>query len=317
MRALVFDKELRYLDDYPEPEPAKDEALIRVTFAGICNTDLEITRGYMGFKGVPGHEFVGIVEKCGNNNLIGKRVVGEINLACGKCLYCRSHMENHCSGRSVLGILNKDGVFAERVTLPVANLHIVPDAVSDEEAVFVEPLAAAFEIVDQVDIAPSDKVCVLGDGKLGLLAAQALAAAGSNITAVGKHREKLSILDEIGIRTKLFSTFCEKYFDIVVDCTGSSSGIKTALQIVKPRGKVVLKTTTAKKAQIDLNQVVINEISLIGSRCGPFLPAINAVKSRQIDLLPLISDVYPLKDGIKAFRHASMRNVMKIILKVS
>lgn len=317
MRALLYNKELRYLTDYPVPRPKHDEALIRVTHAGICNTDIEITRGYMGFKGIPGHEFVGIVEKCGDRSFLGKRVAGEINLGCGKCTYCRSQMQNHCSDRSVLGIWNKDGAFAEYVTLPVRNLHKIPKSISDEEAVFIEPLAAAYEIIDQVGISSSDKVCVLGDGKLGLLAAQVIAAAGSKLTAVGRHREKLSILDEIGINTGLSTDFKERDFDIVIDCTGSPSGIRTALQIVKPRGKIVLKTTIANKIQLDMNQFVINEISLVGSRCGPFPPAIKAIRSRQIDLYPLIGYVYPIEEGVKAFQHASSKSALKVILKVS
>lgn len=317
MHALFFDGELTYKSDYPVPEPGSNEALIRVTHAGICNTDLEITKGYMGFHGIPGHEFVGVVEKCMDNVLTGRRVVGEINIGCGKCAYCKKKMSNHCPDRSVLGILNKDGVFADYTTLPVKNLHILPDSVSDEEAVFIEPLAAAFEILEQVRIRSSDNVCVLGDGKLGLLIGQVLSATGCRLTVVGKHREKLSILDELGIRTKLISDFTSADFDLVVECTGSRSGIETALNIIRPRGKIILKTTAAKKAQFDLNRVVINELSIIGSRCGPFPPAINAVASREIDLYPLISDSFSLKDGLKAFQQAMKKDVMKVILKVS
>jgi 2-desacetyl-2-hydroxyethyl bacteriochlorophyllide A dehydrogenase len=317
MRALVYNKELRYLADYPAPKPKHDEALIRITYAGICNTDIEITKGYMGFEGVLGHEFVGVVEKCGDKSIVGKRVVGEINLSCGKCPYCRNQMQTHCSDRSVLGILNKDGAFAEYVTLPVGNIHKIPNSISDEEAVFIEPLAAAYEIIDQVGISSSDRVCVLGDGKLGLLVAQVIANTGSKLTAVGRHREKLTILDEIGINTGLSPDYKEREFDIVIDCTGSASGIRTALQIVKPRGRIVLKSTIANKIQIDMNQFVINEISLIGSRCGPFPPAIKAIRSRQIDLYPLISNVYPIEEGLKAFQNASSKNALKVILRIS
>ncbi|MDH4028295.1 MAG: alcohol dehydrogenase catalytic domain-containing protein, partial [Nitrospirota bacterium] len=269
MRALVFDKELEYVTGHPMPRPGKDEALIRVTCAGICNTDLEIMKGYMGFKGVPGHEFTGVVEECGSKELIGKRVVGEINISCGRCSYCMNKMANHCPSRTVLGILNKDGVFADYVTLPVKNLHQVPDSVRDEEAVFVEPLAAAFEILRQVDITASDKVCVLGDGKLGILAGQALSTTGCDLVVAGNHAGKLSILDRMGIRTSPAAAFSEKGFDIVVDCTGSPSGIRTAMGIVRPGGKVIVKTTVADRRETDLNALVINEISLIGSRCGP------------------------------------------------
>ncbi|MEW6600731.1 MAG: alcohol dehydrogenase catalytic domain-containing protein [Nitrospirota bacterium] len=316
MRALVYDGELRYRTDYPVPKPKPDEALIRVTHAGICNTDIEITRGYMGFQGVPGHEFVGIIEKCSDKSFLGKRVAGEINLVCGKCYYCRNQMRNHCSDRSVLGIFNKDGAFAEYITLPVRNLHSIPKTISDEEAVFIEPLAAAYEILEQVSISSADKVCVLGDGKLGLLAAQVISFTGSRLTAAGRHRERLSILDEIGINTVLSSILDDSDFDIVVDCTGSPSGIRTALKIVRPRGIIVLKTTITKKSPIDMNRFVINEISLVGSRCGPFPHAIKAIKSKRINLYPMISRVYPLHEGVKAFQYASSKDALKVILKM-
>jgi threonine dehydrogenase-like Zn-dependent dehydrogenase len=315
MRAIVFNDKLEFLTDYPVPERKKDEALVKVTRAGICNTDIEITKGYMGFRGIPGHEFVGIVEECNKKNTIGKRVVGEINLVCGACPYCKNHMQNHCPKRSVLGIVNKDGAFADYVTLPLRNLHFIPDSVSDDEAVFTEPLAAAFEIMEQVDIGPRDRVCVLGDGKLGLLVAQALSTTDCRLVIVGHHRENLSIMEEIGIRTRLSFSFDESGFDIVVDCTGSRSGIESAMKITKPGGKIVLKTTVAKKSSLDLNHIVINELSLIGSRCGPFKPAIEAIKSRAVDLYPLISDTFSIDDGIRAFQVASGKGVLKVILK--
>ena len=315
MRALVFDKELKYSDDLPVPKPAKDEALVRIRCAGICNTDLEIIKGYMDYKGIPGHEFVGIVEECRNKEMVGKRVVGEINIGCGKCRFCRNGLRNHCPDRSVLGILNREGAFADYITLPVENLHIIPDAVSDEEAVFAEPLAAGFEILQQVDIAPSDRVCLLGDGKLGLLIAQVLSMTGCDLTVVGKHRSKLLILDELGIRTELSSEFTGKDMDMVVECTGSGSGMETALNIVRPRGKIILKTTIAERGDIDLNQVVINELSLIGSRCGPFPDALKAIRSGNLKLFPLISAKYSIEEGVRAVAHASERGVLKVILK--
>jgi threonine dehydrogenase-like Zn-dependent dehydrogenase len=317
MRALIFDKELKYRTDYPDPEPETDEALIRITYAGICNTDMEIIRGYMGFEGILGHEFVGIVEKCSENSMIGQRVVGEINLGCGRCSYCRNQMENHCPDRLVLGILNKDGVFADYATLPVRNLHKIPNSLSDVEAVFIEPLAAAYEILVQVNITSSDKVCVLGDGKLGLLVAQALASTKCSLTAVGNHEAKLSMLAERGIKTSLRVNFTGKEFDVVIDCTGSLSGITKALEIVRPKGKVILKTTVAANSQIDLNAIVIHEISLIGSRCGPFPAAIEAISTGQVDLNPLIGGIYSLEDGIRAFQDASEKGTLKVILKVS
>ena len=316
MRALVFNKNLKYTDAYQAPVPAKGEALIRVTHAGICNTDLEITRGYMGFQGVPGHEFVGIVEKCDSKSLIGKRVGGEINISCGKCPECLKNLGNHCRKRSVLGILNKDGIFAEYATLPVHNLHKLPEEVSDEEAVFVEPLAAAFEILIQVSINASHKVCVLGDGKMGILVAQVLSTTGCDLLVSGHHREKLSILDEMDIKTTRKEQLPNARFDIVVDCAGSRTGIETALNIVRPGGTVVVKTTVAKKGHVDLNKVVINEITLTGSRCGPFPVAIKAIKAGSVDLYPLISRRFPLDDGVRAFQCASDKNSLKVVMDI-
>ncbi len=316
MRALVFDKELKYSEDLPVPRPRNDEALIRVMCAGICNTDIEIIKGYMGLKGIPGHEFVGVVEECASKEMVGKRVVGEINIGCGQCNYCRSGVQNHCHERSVLGILNKEGAFADYITLPIDNIHVLPDSVSDEEAVFVEPLAAGFEILQQVDIVPSDRVCVLGDGKLGLLIAQVLSMTGCDLTVVGKHRSKLLVLGELGIKTELSSEFTGKDMDMVVECSGSESGMAMALKTVRPRGKVIIKTTIAERGHIDLNLVVINELSLIGSRCGPFPDAINAIESGKVKLYPLITAEYSIEEGIKAFEHASQKGVLKVILKL-
>jgi len=315
MRALYFDKELKYRDDLPVPKPVEDEALVKVTCAGICNTDLEIINGYMGFTGIPGHEFVGVVEKCGNKEMVGKRVVSEINIGCGKCDYCRSGLQNHCHERSVLGIINREGAFADYIALPVDNLHVIPDSVPDVDAVFVEPLAAVFEILRQVYIGPSDRVCVLGDGKLGLLAAQVISMTGCDLTVVGNHRSKLLILDELGIRTELSSEFSGKDMDMVVECTGSESGMETALKTVRPRGKIIIKTTIAEKGCIDLNRIVINELSLIGSRCGPFPDAIIAIESGKVKLYPLVSAEYSIEEGGKAFTRASESGALKVILK--
>ncbi len=317
MRALVFrGGKLRFQTRYPLPHAGYDEALIKITHAGICNTDIEIVKGYMGFRGVPGHEFVGVVERYRKKDMIGKRAVGEINIGCGTCVYCRNRLQNHCLSRSVMGILNKDGVFAEYAVLPVRNLYLLPDSVSDEEAVFVEPLAAAFEINQQVDIMPYNRVCVLGDGKLGLLVGQVMSLTGCNLVVVGKHREKLSIIKKKGIKTKLSSTFKEKGFDAVIDCTGSPAGIAAALKIVKPKGKIIIKTTTAKKRPVDLNRIVVDEITLIGSRCGPFPLAIKAIQTGEVDVYPLISRIFSLEDGIKAFKYAAKRGVLKVILRM-
>lgn len=315
MRALFFDNNLSYRTDYPIPEPRENEALIRVTCAGICNTDLEIVKGYMNFRGVPGHEFVGVVERCGNKVLEGKRVVGEINLSCGNCLYCKSGLRNHCPNRSVLGILGRDGAFADYVTLPIGNLHLVPDSVSDEAAVFVEPLAAAFEILEQVGIGAEDMVCVLGDGKLGLLTAQVVSLTGCALVVGGRHKEKLSILERRGIETILSSDITEREFDCVIDCTGSPSGVESAMKLVRPKGTIVLKTTVAKRDNIDMNTIVIDEITLVGSRCGPFEPAIQALKVKTVDVLPLISRTFPLSEGVEAFNFASGKGILKVLLK--
>ncbi len=316
MNALIYNRKLQYRTDCPVPEPGEHEALIKITTAGICNTDLEITRGYMGFNGIPGHEFVGVVKESRSKKLRGRRVVGEINLGCGTCPYCRNKMANHCPGRSVLGILNRDGAFAEYTVLPVSNLHLVPDSVSDEEAVFAEPLAAAFEIIEQVSISASHRVCVLGDGKLGLLIAQVLSLTGCTLIAVGRHPEKLAILDSLGIHTVLDSDLRDDEFDIVVDSSGSPSGIGTALTIVKPGGSIILKTTIAEQSQVDLNQLVIKEVSLIGSRCGPFRTALAALQEGGLSITPLISHVFPLAEGVKAFKYAAKRTSLKVILKV-
>ncbi len=316
MRALFFEKEIHFRTNYPIPVPHYNEALIRITLAGICNTDLEIMKGYMDFKGVPGHEFVGIVEKCEEKRWEGKRVAGEINIGCGVCPYCLGRMKNHCPNRSVLGILKKDGVFNEYITLPSRNLHLIPDSISDEEAVFVEPLAAVFEINQQVNLKPNNKVCVLGDGKLGLLVGQVLSLTGCDLTVMGHHNQKLSILNKMGIKVSLSSEGREK-FDFVVDCTGSPSGLQSALNIVKPKGKIILKTTQTQNNSIDLNQIVIDEISLIGSRCGPFAPAIRALQNKSVDTRPLISKIFPLENGIEAFKYASQKGVLKVILKIT
>lgn len=287
--------------------PERGEVLVRVTLAGICNTDLELARGYMGFSGVLGHEFVGVVERSEEAALLGKRVVGEINIACGKCACCRDGLKNHCSNRSVLGIFGKNGAFAEYLTLPVENLHEVPSSVTDEEAVFTEPLAAAFQITRQIQITPSMKVAVLGDGKLGLLIGQALQLSGSRLVVIGHHAERLEILARRGIGAVLEPATAEwgREFDVVVDATGSSAGLELAYRLVKPRGTIVLKTTVAKMDLFDLNRLVIDEVTLVGSRCGPFDAALSALAKKEVDVKPLISRRMPLRDGVEAMKLAS------------
>lgn len=316
MRALSFDKgKLKFRDDYPMPERKPGEALVKVLCAGVCATDLEISKGYMGFEGVLGHEFSGVVEECDDDRMEGRRVTGEINLWCGKCEFCKGGMKRHCPNRSVLGILGKDGAFADYLTLPAANLHPLPDSVTDEEGVFIEPLAAAFEITEQVDIRPGERVAVLGDGRLGQLCAQVLILTGCDLTVVGRHPEKLALLKARGIKT-VVGTDGLAGFDVAVDCTGSADGFNTAVGLVRPGGVVVLKTTVARRAAVDLNRVVIDEITVIGSRCGPFVPAIKALEEKKVDVAPLISKVFPIEQSVEALEYAAQKGVLKVLLRV-
>jgi len=268
----------------------------------------------MGFTGVPGHEFVGSVCQ-GPGEWIGQRVVGEINFGCGKCAYCRRDLGRHCPNRSVMGILNADGAFAEYVGVPVANLHVVPDDVADEQAVFTEPLAAAFEILTQMQLNPGDDVLVLGDGKLGNLCAQVLRLTGARITALGKHADKLGLIKKSGIRTMLLNDWQPRWFDVVVEATGSASGLELALSAVRPRGSLILKSTIAGKHEVSLATIVINEINVIGSRCGPFADALGALAAQQVSVMPLIEKVYSLVDGEEALRHAARAGARKILLR--
>jgi len=332
MRALVYRNNTLTLEkNYPRPDLQPGEALIRVLLAGICNTDLEITRGYLAFEGVLGHEFVGIVENVHEGPgasrpiyLIGKRVVGEINAACRRsdCLYCSQNMPTHCPDRTTLGILNRDGAFAEYLTLPVENLHIVPDNVSDEEAVFVEPLAANFEILEQVHLKPTDSVVILGDGKMGQLAAQVLPLSGCEVMMVGKHEEKLALAARHGVRTfvlddpQSFRLENRRRVDLVVECSGSAQGLELALRLVRPRGTIVLKSTVAAQSTLHLAPIVIDEIRLQGSRCGPFAPALRALSQRRVDVLPLISARYSLDEGLEAFEQAGKKGVLKVLVQV-
>jgi threonine dehydrogenase-like Zn-dependent dehydrogenase len=317
VQALVYDGEVLQLrEDYPRPVPPPGEALVRVRLAGICNTDLEIVRGYMGFRGVLGHEFVGTVEEAEDRSLIGQRVVGEINAYCGECPTCRAGRPTHCPHRTTLGIWGRDGAFAEYLTLPVRNLHTVPDAISDEEAVFTEPLAAALEILEQVHLRPTDRVVVLGDGKLGLLVAQVLALMGCDLLAVGRHREKLAILARRGIPTLLEAEAEGLAADVVVECTGRPEGFAAARRILRPRGMLVLKSTYHGGVEADLTGLVVDEITLVGSRCGPFPPALRLLQRGLVDVQPLISAVYPLDRGMEAFARAAEPGVLKVLLQV-
>ena len=317
MKAIVWNKELQYSEDYPQPLCPKGEALVRIKMAGICNTDLEITKGYMGFTGVPGHEFVGIVEKVGEpfSHLAGKRVVGEINCACGECAYCLSGMKTHCPTRTTLGIAGRDGAFAEYITLPAENLLEVPAHVTDEEAVFTEPLAAAFEITEQVHVKPTDRVLVMGDGKLGLLSAFVLNLTQAELTLAGKHEAKLKLARDRHIQTvSVESLGDDRIYDVIIEATGTAGGIKQALGLVKPRGTIVLKSTVAESTEISLTPVVVDEIKVIGSRCGPFGPALRALSSGLIDVKPLITAIYPIDKAVEAFQRAADKESLKVIL---
>ncbi len=317
MRALLLDKDLRLVEDYPTPEPAAGEALIRVSVAGICNTDLELVRGYMQFRGIPGHEFVGVVERApGAEEWENRRVVGEINAACGECPTCRAGRPTHCPHRTTLGIAGRDGAFAEYLTLPVHNLLPVPDSILDEVAVFTEPLAAACEILQQVHVHPTDRVVVLGDGKLGLLCAQALALTGCDLTAVGHHQEKLDILARRGIPTTLEDEAVEPGADLVIEATGHPGGYAAARRLVRPRGTVVLKSTYHGSLDADLTMVVVDEITLAGSRCGPFAPALRLLERGLVDVAPLVQARYPLGEALTAFERAARPGTLKVLVEM-
>ena len=320
MKAIVFDEELKLVNDYKKPVPQKGEALVRVTLAGICNTDFEITKGYMGYKGVLGHEAVGVVEEINDNDqfLLGKRVVAEISYGCKKtdCSYCAEKLYRHCPDRHTLGIWRKDGVFAEYFTMPLETLFEVPDNVTDEQAVFVEPLAAACEISEQLHIKPFQKVIVLGDGKLGLITALELNSQNVDVTLVGKHQNKLDIAKAQGVKTKLLNDLkVEKVYDVVVEATGSISGFETALALTKPRGVLVLKSTIAASKEFNLAPIVIDEITVLGSRCGQFPAALRLLQAERIDFSPLISARYKADEAIKAFEKNKEKDVLKVLIE--
>jgi threonine dehydrogenase-like Zn-dependent dehydrogenase len=316
MKALYFDGSLRMETSVPQPVPEKGEALVRVLVAGICGTDLEILKGYKAFTGIPGHEFVGVVEQAEGTaaHLLGKRGVGEINVGCGACGFCAEGMENHCAHRSALGISGRDGAFAEYLTLPARNLREAPPRVSDEEMVFTEPLAAAFEVPQQVHVRPDDAVLVLGDGRLGLLVAFVLGLCCGNVTLAGRHDAKLALAGQKVMTVRTEEIGKERRYDVVVEATGSRDGIGTALDVVKPRGTVVLKSTLRDAWKIDLSRVVVDEVTLVGSRCGPFAPAIEALASGRVDVRPLISAVYPFDQALHAFERAGRKESIKVLL---
>ncbi|MCA9092818.1 MAG: alcohol dehydrogenase catalytic domain-containing protein [Planctomycetaceae bacterium] len=295
------------------PEEVTGEVRVRVSCAGICETDLQLMQGYMGFQGILGHEFVGVAE---NGKYAGRRVVGEINCPCGECSFCRRGLGTHCPSRTVLGIVNRNGAFAEFLTLPESNLHPVPDDLPDELAVFTEPVAAAFQIPAQIPDLAGKRTVLLGDGRLGNLCAQVLKLIGADVTVVGKHSRKLELISKLGIRTVLLEDLkLKKEYEVVVDCTGRASGFETALSLVQPRGKLVLKTTVAGREPINLAGIVIDEITVIGSRCGPFGPAIKALANGTVSVRELIDEVRPLATGVEALQEVRAGGKLKVQLR--
>lgn len=318
MKAVVFSDNLKLVNDYKKPVANAGEALVKVLMAGICNTDFEITKGYMGYNGILGHEFVGVVEEVNSEDktLLGKRVVGEINCGCGVCDYCKQGLERHCFNRQTLGIWKKDGCMSEYVTMPIKNLLEVPQNVTNEEAVMVEPLAAALEILEQLHIRPDSKVLVLGDGKLGLTIALALSGAGLDVTQVGKHSNKLEITKKQGVKTVLLKDLeITKTWDVVVEATGSINGFETALSLTKPRGVLVLKSTVASGKEFNFAPIVIDEITILGSRCGQFAPALRLLEQKRIDFKPLISDVYSIDNAVEAFEKNKEKSSIKVLIE--
>jgi len=301
--------------DYPGPEPGPEEALVRVLACGICGTDLELIKGYACFRGVLGHEFVGIVEEAAEGSWVGQRVVGTINLGCRRCPACLGSGPEHCRERTVLGIVGKDGAFAEYLTLPLANLLAVPGQVRDEEAVFTEPLAAALRIGERLAVPPSARAAVVGPGRLGLLIAQVLALSGTSVTVLGRRPESLALPRRLGLAAGLGGEAPADGFDLVVEATGNQEGLAQALRLVRPLGTLVLKSTFEGAASLDLTPLVVKEVRVEGSRCGPFAPALSLLARRQVEVLPLIDAEYPLAEGLAALEHAARPGVRKVLLR--
>ena len=318
LRALLIENgETKIIEDHPKPKVKPEWVLIKTDIVGICKTDLELVKGYMNFNGVPGHEFVGVVEESSDEKLLGKRVVGEINFACGSCEYCRMGLQRHCPNRSVLGIQNADGAFAEYITLPQENIHILPKGVSDDQAVFVEPLAASLEILMQTHIKPTWKVFVLGDGKLGLLISQVLRLTGCDLVLVGKHENKLKIVERMGVKTATLEKLPETEADLVVECTGNPNGYNLAKRLVRPSGIIVAESTYHQNLELNWSEIVVDEITIIGSRCGPFAPAIRLLEQGLIDTDSLITAKYPFEEVLRAFEHARDSEAIKILVQIA
>lgn len=319
MRALVFDGGLRIESNYPAPRLVPGEAIIQTHLAGICNTDLEIIRGYMGFQGILGHEFVGTVTECEQADWIGKRVVGEINAACFSCPTCLRGDQSHCPERTTLGISKRDGAMAEYCSLPIPCLHEVPASIPNSVAVFVEPVAAALEILEQTHIRPTDRIALIGDGKLGIISAQVLCLPGAQVTLYGRHPERWSWLQKMGIQTinsgEEYYQFALASYDLVVDCTGHPAGLALAHKLVRPRGRLVVKSTFAANSRLDLTRIVVDEVQLIGSRCGPFDAALRILERELVEVEPLIAARFPLSEGLEAMTFAEHR--LKVLLEIT
>lgn len=317
MKALAFQNRQLRIAEIEAPRRAS-EAIIRVSISGICSTDIQITKGYSGFEGVLGHEFVGVVEFAPDSpQLIGKRVVGEINVGCGNCPLCLADDPRHCPRRTVLGIKGRDGAHSEYVALPVKNLYCVPENISDEEAVFIEPLAAALGIAERIDLKSAGRVAVIGDGKLGLLCAVAMKSLGLDVSLIGRHRAKLDFAGNYGVESYLVdeTPVAQKAFQTVVEATGSEAGFAMALDLVCPRGTIVLKSTYAGRSPIETWRIVVDEISVVGSRCGRFGPALEWLQRRPVNLSGLISEEFPLADGVRAFETAQKSGILKVLLR--
>ncbi len=318
MRGLVLNEHLGLQVNRPKPALRPEEAVIQVLQAGICSTDLHLAKGYMDFQGVLGHEFVGVVDQAPNHSeLVGKRVVGEINAACRSCSTCLNGRPTHCPNRTTLGIMGRDGAFADYLSLPVENLYPVPQTISDDHAVFIEPLAAACEIPQLVTVKPTDRIVIIGDGKLGLLCAQVLALLGCQVTLFGRHQENHAWLAQKGMTVTSDIRDIHPGADIVVEATGSPQGLKMAMNLVRPRGTIVLKSTYHGEVLVNMTQLVIQEISIIGSRCGPFAPAIQLLASGAIEVEPLIHARFSLDEGIQAMEHAAQPGTLKVLLTMS
>jgi threonine dehydrogenase-like Zn-dependent dehydrogenase len=320
MKALRYEHGHLAVAEVPKPSGA-GEAVVRVTLSGVCNTDLEIVRGYAGFEGTLGHEFVGVVESApdGSQHLVGQRVVGEINAGCGLCELCASGDARHCPQRTVLGIVGRDGAHAEFLRLPVVNLLPVPDEVPDERAVFTEPLAAAHAITERARVTAETRVAVIGDGKLGLLCAQVLALAGAQVLLIGKHPDKLATVARRGIETATVTEAGarQREFDVAVEASGASTGFALALQLLRPRGVLVLKSTFHGGTEMNAARIVVDEISVVGSRCGRFAPALDILKRGAVDVDSLISEEFALSNGARAIERAAEKGVLKVLIRSS